>query len=78
MTTNLKRLRKNKKMTLKEVGNKIGKTSVYISLLEKKDKRNPSAKVLNDLVGLFGPDILKDFIPNLRNIGWLLFFLNWL
>jgi transcriptional regulator with XRE-family HTH domain len=56
----LKKLRKDSDKTLKEVGEKVGLSDVYISDLEKGKKINPSKEVLEKLANYY--DVSIDYL----------------
>lgn len=60
LSEKLKNLRKNSKKTLKEVGQAVGLSSVYISDLENGKKENPSVEVLNKFASYY--DVSVDFL----------------
>lgn len=57
----LKQLRITKKLTQKQVADKVGVTSEYISQLERGIK-NPSDNIKKRLMKLYGVDIKKIFL----------------
>lgn len=56
----LNQLRTKSKKTLKEIGDAVGLSAVYISDLEKGKKKNPSSEVLRDLANYF--DVSTDYL----------------
>lgn len=59
----MRALRKSRKMTLKDVADKAGCTSAYISQLEK-GRANPSIATLKKIASVFNVKIIEFFIDN--------------
>lgn len=59
----LRALRKSKKMTLKDVADRAGCTSAYISQLEK-GRANPSISTLKKIASVFDVKIIDFFLDN--------------
>lgn len=64
----IRKAREKKRWSLDKAAEKLNVTKSHLSYIENR-KRNPSLDLLNNMVEVYGEDILLDYLPALKKGG---------